>query len=311
MKIWGLGAGGWGLVTVMALITGPSHAAFQDPYWSARAASLAGAFTAVPDDPTGVFYNPAASAKIKRMLSNLSYAKLYAGLDEVNLSLAQLGLLVPLAEFGTVGIGWGSLNSASLYREDTVAVSYAYTLSDLLQAHYSGSIAIGVSIRYLTRRFLLDERTASDPIFKDGNRIQNAACDFHLYSVPDPELLPGLSLGISIRSVNEPDIGFRSTERRPREVAGGFLYQWRNLSFPIDVSNRSGDTRPHLGGEISLWDKQLVLRLGSDLDQVGSGVGIVRRSDARWILSIDYAFLWPLGLERTSGSHHATVGIQF
>ena len=38
------------------------QAAFMDPYWSARVAALGGAFTAIADDASGVYYNPAGVA---------------------------------------------------------------------------------------------------------------------------------------------------------------------------------------------------------------------------------------------------------
>src|SRR4051794_35336743 len=76
-----------GLVLALsfASICGQAGAVFQDPYWSARVAALGGAFTAVADDPAGVFYNAAATTQIKRRAGSFSYARLFTGLDGVKL----------------------------------------------------------------------------------------------------------------------------------------------------------------------------------------------------------------------------------
>ena len=284
-------------------------AAFEDPYWSARVAAMGGAFTALSDDPTGVFYNGAATVKIKKRQANFSYAKLFTGLDEVKLSLSQFAYVGPLKNYGFVGIGWGNFG-ADFYREDTVLASYAYDLSDVFEG-YEGLLSVGVSMRYLTRRFVIDERTVNDPVFSDGNRTHAAAVDLHWFSKPEPNLFPGLSLGISVKSINQPNVGFKDVERLPREVTGGIAYRWRELSIPIDIGSRAGHITPHLGIERFFMDENLALRLGSDLSEIGTGFGFVHRLSRTQRLVFDYAFQWPLKLKQGSGSHRATVGIKF
>ena len=64
-----------------------AQAAFEENYWSARVGALAGAFHAISNDATGVFYNMAATNKTQSKQANFSYARLFAGLDEVSLSM--------------------------------------------------------------------------------------------------------------------------------------------------------------------------------------------------------------------------------
>jgi hypothetical protein len=87
---------------MLALVAGSAEAAFRDPLWSARAAALGGAFTALGDDPTAAFYNPAATTELKSPAANFTYAKLFAGLDEVNVSLSEFAYVRPLKSFNVL-----------------------------------------------------------------------------------------------------------------------------------------------------------------------------------------------------------------
>jgi len=287
-----------------------SHAAFQDPYWSARVASLGGAFVALSDDPTGVFYNPAGVYQVEGRQGSFSYAKLFAGLDEVNLSLNTFGYVQPVGSLGMIGFGWGNFNSSDLYREDTVLLSFARNFKDVVP-HLMADVSLGVSVRYLTRRFVLDERTADDPVFRDGRRKSNASVDLHLYSHPSPEVLPGLSVGLSLRSLNEPDIGFLEEEKLPREFTGGVAYRWRGLTLPLDIVFRDGETDPRVGLEFSLLKDRMMLRVGSDVNQIGTGFGYRHSLSERFYIIFDYGFIWPLEIEETVGTHRATLGLKF
>ena len=67
--------------------TGPINAAFKDSGWGARPVGMGGAFTAVSDDANGVLYNPAGIYRAKYRELNLMHARLYTGLDYVDLYL--------------------------------------------------------------------------------------------------------------------------------------------------------------------------------------------------------------------------------
>ena len=272
-------------------------------------AALGGAYAAMSDDATGVFYNGAAMARSKKRSVELGYARLFSGLDGVSFSVGHIAFVQPLKK-GVVGMGWGGFG-AGFYREDTALAGYAYDISEVFDG-YQGMISVGVSARYLTRRFVIDDRTISDPVFKDGNRTHDAAFDLHWFSVPEPNLFPGLSLGLSVRSVNQPDVGFKDSERLPREVAGGLLYQWRKLSIPVDIVCRGGELKPRFGLERTFWiDDAMAARVGTDLSQLGSGFGYTHELSKKLSLKIDYAFLWPLKLKKTTGSHRMTLGVKF
>ncbi|OGR96209.1 MAG: hypothetical protein A2902_03090 [Elusimicrobia bacterium RIFCSPLOWO2_01_FULL_64_13] len=300
------------LLFLAAALPSKARSAFLDPYWSARVAALGGAFTALSDDPAGTLYNAAATVKVKRPKVHFTYARLFQGLDEATLSLSQFGYVHPVSAKAAFGLAWASFETKDLYREDTGVLTYARRLEDWLAGFgYKGEFSLGVSVRYLTQAFHLDERTRRDPVFINGGRNQAYTVDAHIYAAPDPEQLEGLSLGLSLRSLNQPNLGYRQTERLPKEVAAGLLYRWDRYALPVDVTLRANEITPHMGLEAEFLDKSFKARVGSDLDQVGTGFGIGFPITRRIAVAVDYGFLWPLKIEKTAGSHRATVGLEF
>jgi hypothetical protein len=285
-----------------------ARAAFLDPLWSARVAALGGAFTALSDDATAVFYNPAASVKMLRRQTNFTYARLFTGYSAVDLSLSQFAYVQPLRSLSVIGVGWGNFTSSRLHREDTLVLSYARHVKDFWK---DGDIAAAVSVRYLSQEYVLDERAAGDPVFQGGRRAQNATFDLHVFTSKLAETAPNLSLGLSIRSLTRPDVGFSERERLPLEVAVGGLYQWRNLVFPLDLVRRGDALRPHAGVEALFLKNKAAVRFGSDTLQLGSGFGYQQDLSKNFTVALDYSFLWPLKFEENAGSHRATVGLKF
>lgn len=301
-----------GLIVLSVLLMNASvaRAAFVDPYWTARVAGLGGAYAGLSDDAAGIFYNAAGTARAERADIQFTYAKLFAGADEVKLSLNHLSYIRPMGPYGVVGLGWGNFTSADLYREDTVLLSYSLNLKRLTdKLNFKGDVSAGVGVRYLRRKFDLDARSAGDPVFRDGSQKQTAALDAHL--MVSPEQVEGLTIGLSVKGINRPDVSFRDGEKLPMEVTGGFAYRWRRFTVPIDVTSRGGEIKPHFGMEAAMWRERIKFRIGSDKDQIGSGIGYEHQLKGRFGLGVDYSFLWPFELANSAGSHRASIGLKF
>lgn len=296
------------LIGSMILLFSPwVHGAFKDPLWSARVAALGGAATALEAGPVAAFYNPAAVVSQKEKEAEFTYAKLFAGLDDVNLSLSELSYLHPLVGNTVLTAGWGSVNASGLRREDTLAIGVGHLFQDV---KWIDKISAGATVRYLSQSYTLDQRTATDPVFKDGSRRSDIAIDVHGY-VPEVPYVADLSAGLSVRSLNQPDVGFSEKDTLPLEVSLGALYRYKKINFPVDLVFRHGDLTPQVGVEALFFKERLALRGGTDTDQIGTGVGYTHDIAEKVGITFDYTFLWPLNLQDTSGSHRATLGVRF
>lgn len=284
-----------------------AHGAFKDPLWSARVAALGGAATALDAGPVAAFYNPASAVAQVNKEAEFSYAKLFAGLDDVNLSLSELSYIHPLPKSFVLTAGWGSVNASGLRREDTLALGASHLFKDV---KWIDEIAAGATLRFLSQSYSLDERSASDPVFQDGKSRSDVALDAHAF-VPEVPYVPALAVGLSLRSLNQPDVGFSEKDTLPFELALGGLYRYKKISFPVDLVFRKGDFTPQVGVEAPFFKNRLAVRGGTDLDQIGTGLGYKHDLGEKSVLSLDYTFLWPLNVQDTSGSHRMTLGVRF
>src|SRR5205823_4294779 len=141
--------------------------------------------------------------------------------------------------------------------------------------------------------------------------MKTAALDLHVLSVPSPHYFPGLTLGLTVRNVNQPNIGYQDAEKLPMELDWGLAYRWRNVVFPIDIVQRNGGVRPKFGMEWWTMNNHLAVRMGGDINQFATGFGYQHDISQHFSVVFDYAFMWPLQIEGTSGSHRATLGVKF
>lgn len=285
-----------------------AQGAFEDPLWSARSAALGGAFTTIGDDPTAAFYNPAAAASVRPRGANFGYAKLFTGVDEVDLSMNQLAYVQPLMDRAILTAGWGSVVAGDLHREDTFTIGAAQHYENV---PLMGALSAGLSLRYLSQSYKLDQRSSSDPVFQEGSSRGVMALDVHAHKPAFESLFRGFSAGLSLRGINEPNVGLRDTVRLPMEIALGFQYQWKNWNLPLDLVHRKDKLTPQLGVEGRFVENRLAVRGGTDTHQAGAGMGYTHPLGKTLLLKVDYTFLWPLEIESTSGSHRATVGLEF
>src|SRR5947209_2779725 len=85
-------------------------------------------FKTHPSPPAGIVQVPwnEVSAMYARLFSGIT---LYAGDSTTNLDQSYVAYVSkPIPRIGSWGISWGSFNTTGLYREDTVALTYARNL---------------------------------------------------------------------------------------------------------------------------------------------------------------------------------------
>lgn len=296
---------------MLLLVGGEGYAAFKDNGWGARPAGMGGAFTAIADDVNAALYNPAGLMQLKSPEMSFMYSQLYTGLDEVTLNLNYLAYVHPTSSAGSFGINWTNFTANGLYREDTLTLSYARNLFDSSDA--GNEYLIGGNIKYLRSSFTLDKRTRNDPVFAGGSSADAFGLDAGFLINFYEE-----SLGFSVKNINEPDVGLRTREVAYREYRLGFVYLLGDFfvfekALPAaDVSYRNKEFEYHLGWENWFAQQTFALRFGTNRNEVDIGFGYLQELGSSGIgIEFNYALLWPLEIEDTTGSHRVSITMKF
>ena len=305
------------------------EAAFKDSGWGTRPAGMGGAFAGVADDANAPLWNPAGIGQVKQYEANFMYArlftglKLYAGEDTTTLGLNYFSFICPSKRAGVFGISWANFNSTHLYKEDTFTLSYARKINDFTP-RLVPVIFLGLNLKYLYHGYILDERTKDDPVFKDGN--SKGAFTADLGTLIKPQKDSPLSIGLSLKNVTQPDVGLDKTDYKledkvPLEMRIGFAYQfggYRVLNIlnitgfrpAFDFTYRDKDINYHLGIE-TRFSSVFALRMGYNLQEVTLGLGLNHLMGEVFGIQFDYALIWPLEIEGTSGTHRVSLGVRF
>ncbi len=315
------------IISTMAMVC-TLDAAFKDIGWSARSMGMGGAFTAISDDSSAILYNPAGLVQAESYEVNLMYARLFAGLDEVDLGLNYGAFLVPTRIMGNFAVNWANFLSKDQYREDIISLAYARNLNELVKCYLKKrlvpEISFGINIKYLVHSYSMDERTNIDPVFSDGDSKAAYAVDIGIWSRPLPDQQPGLLTGVVFKNINQPDVGLKSKDIVPMEVSIGVaykikkIYKLSNILPAMDFTYRNQewgkpDDKINIHAGIEAWalKNMLGFRLGGNYDEISAGFSLKMPEKFSVKLKIDYAFLWPMKIKETLGTHRIAVTYKF
>ncbi len=313
----------WTWVFLITLTT-PSFAAFQDGGWGARPVGMGGAYTAISDDSNAPLYNPAGLVQIQWNEVSAMYARLFSGLtlysgtsttgnDEAHLDQSYLSYASRATKYGAWSTSWANFNTTSLYREDTFMLSYANYLGGLIPV-LDNQVSLGVNLKYLRRAFSLDAASAGDPVFSGGDSASAFAVDTGLLWKPDSGPCDGCRVGLSVKNLNQPDVGFRDTDRIPLEWRLGGAYQSRRLPWlvpALDISRRNGETGVYGGAESWLFNDALGLRAGGNKEEAAMGVSYYQALGKKAGFRLDYGITVPFYVSDTAGSHRFQLTVYF
>ncbi len=305
------------------------EAAFKDSGWGTRPAGMGGAFVAIADDANAPLWNPAGIAQVKQYEASFMYArlfsglKLYAGEDTTTLGLNYFSFICPTERMGAFGLSWARFASTKLYKEDTLSVSYARKINDFAPKMVP-VVFLGMNLKYLNHGYTLDERTVDDPVFEDGDSA--GACAVDLGVLVKPQKDSPVSLGLSLKNINQPDVGLDNSEYKlkdevPLEMRAGIAYRGnacRIFNFlniegfipAFDFTYRDKDINFHLGME-TRFSSAFAFRIGYNLQEFTLGMGLNHLMGEVFAVQFDYALIWPLEIEETSGTHRVSLGIHF
>ena len=305
------------LIAVLAFITFSSllsiaFGAFKDDGWGARPLGMGGAYTAFGDDVNAQLYNPAGIWQVDTFQATFMYAKLFNGLEDVNLGMNYLSAVYPVKGKVNIGILWADFVSANQYKEDTFALSAAMPVTR--------SISVGTNIKYLNHSYTLDVRTVDDPVFAGGSSKGAVAADLGIQAVMFDGKQYQTVVGFAAKNINQPDVGLDSKDLVPAELRLGFaatFYGKVIVSPALDIGYRNQDygtdsdkLNVYAGCETIFFNGMLAARAGVNMNEVTLGIGFNPR--VRGIeTSIDYAFILPLTIQESSGTHRISLTLHF
>lgn len=125
--------------------TGTTAAKFLSIGVGPRANAMGGSFSAVADDATSMYWNPAGIALLDRFQGIFTYTKMFA-----DLNLNYFGVVIPAGESGNIGVNVTALNIGEM---DVTTEEFPEGTGETFT---SGSYAFGLSYaRYITDKFIV------------------------------------------------------------------------------------------------------------------------------------------------------------
>lgn len=296
------------------LITNFLHGAFQQGNdWSARAASMGGAFTSIADDASAPIYNPAGLAQLNNLGLLFNYSKPYTGVDSVNLNYTYFSLVFPMQDIGTFGLGWSNFDSSGLYNAYSILMSYGFSMDKIFSDNMK-VVSLGINAKYLYQTYVLDAMTQNDPVFANGKSNGNISADIGLLMKEFITSLPGLALGFMIKDINQPDLGIYMTDPVYREFDLGVSYkidpsQKSSVGFlpSLDLCYRNQEYNVRFGLESWMLNNLLFIHAGVNFNELTAGLGTIITLKNLFQFSFNYAFLLPFGIQGSSGSHQISI----
>ena len=291
--------------------SGNSFGAFLDKGWGVRPVSMGGAFTSVADDASAPLWNPAGICQSENHQLSFMYGKPYWGLDNVDLEYNYFSYLLPYSEFTVFGLSWTNFNSKNQYNENTLNLSIAQKLYFPLLSSFRGETAeilTGINLKRISHKYILDEDTEDDPVFSN----KNSRSEYDLDAGVIAHYPNGLSMGIFIGHMLQPNVGMQDVDRVPIDMHLGFSKVFRGgLLTALDVSLRDKVYNYHLGLEGDVVSNKMVMRTGANLREASIGFGYLYSLEGGLELSFDYAFIFPFKLEEKRGSHRVSLNMGF
>lgn len=282
-------------VALLALLSARENAAGQEGSGGtrsifslgagSRAIGMGGAFSAIGDDPSALYYNPAALVRNRYTAVLASHAQLFSGFSDAGYEY--LAFVYPTISAGSFGIGVMSVGTDGIrgfdeysretgdlsYRESQAILGYAYTLP----WRWVGDVTAGSSVKILSQR-------VGD--YSDTGTGADIGLLFR------PRWLKDVVLGLNLQDAVGAETKLVSvSEKVDRTIMAGAGYTRRfgngsaiAIAAQVDLPER-GDTKMRFGAEYRLRDL-LAVRAGFDGDKITAGVGVGWRG-----FGFDYGYL--------------------
>jgi len=253
-----------------------AYASFEDKPLAARPAALGGAYTALSNDYSAPFFNPAGLNLLSAAALTFSQTALYG---ESDLAHSGAGFMLPTKSAGSFAFNYVTFG-ASYYKESEMIFTQSFML---IPGAYFG---------YNIRRLGLD--------IEGGGKASALSFDAGALGAISPKL----SIGVFSRGLNRPEI---ASEDIYRDLTGSVCYRpfsglltILDWNMPVDRE----DDIIKLGAEINVIPAFCV-RFGvqNDPQRASFGFGIMLNR-----IDFDYAFL---AHETLNNQHLFTVSLRW
>jgi hypothetical protein len=271
----------------------PAGAVFDDYGPSPRIQAMGGGCSALADDGSALFYNPAGLGQLESYQLFTSYQRPY-GFDFLEHMAA--GLTVPLPRYGVAGLGFQKFGvnyeGEDLEGERTFSFSHGFSLMEDIHS----SLAMGYSVHL----YSLELGTSVD-----GNSLGSAQAmgmDVGILAV----LRHRTRMGAIIRNLNRPRMGQGYREDLPRYLDLGIAYEpYPGVVTVFDVSKKFGQETQMNGGLEAAIVPFMALRFGIQTkpDRLMGGLGFKYHG-----VGLDYALINHAVLPLT---HQMSVSYRF
>ena len=250
---------------ILILLTSLStilYADFSGMNNGARSLGMGGAYTALANDATAIFYNPAGLAKINSVNIFSSRQKLY-GIS--NLYSDMIALAIPTPYLRT-GIGIQQINLVGTYSEQIIYLSSAGIIWAL-----NRPLRFGLSIKYEHAR-----------VKNYDNADSPSSFDFDMGLIYD--INEYLFFGYSGKYLANPEFQFIDKKDSIDPIhTFGLCYKWKNsVNFLVDRSLSENNDKWHIGTELWFYNV-FASRIGMLDENLTIGFGLKSNS---WLLNL-------------------------
>ncbi len=250
-----------------------------------RAIAMGGAFSAIGDDASVLYYNPAALALNPYTAILASHAQLFSGWSDAGYDF--LGFVYPTISAGAFGAGfmtagtggirgfdeWSRETGELTYRENQAIIAYAYTLP----WRWAGAVTAGSSVKILSQRV---------------GDFSDSGTGLDIGLVLRPRWIEGLRLACNLQDIIGADIKLVSvSEKVDRTIMAGAGYTRAfgngsaiSLGLQMDMPER-GEKTFRAGAEYRFRDL-LAIRAGYDGESITAGLGVGWRG-----FGFDYGYM--------------------
>lgn len=274
-------------------------AVFDDYEPSARARGLGGAFTALSDDATGIFYNP-AGLRFAGNNIDLSYSEIF-GLDFLRVSSASMSMDLP-RKYGV--IGFGMMTHTVEYKDvdmmSELQISLAHSFTIMEDIHSSLHFGYTANVYNLGFGEYVDENDESEN-FDFGDQTT-----FGINVGALAILRERTKLAFTASNINNPKFGKENEEDIPRKLAVAVAYEpYQGICTTIELKKAVGeDTQVRAGAEVEVH-QNFMLRFGVGNNPSRYSMGFKVQA---YNVIVNYAFNTHAALDM---SHHFGIGYRF